>query len=47
MKNLDDNIDDERLRKEFAQYGNITSAKVSDGFYLVILDGYGNSFIVM
>lgn len=47
VKNLDDNIDDERLRKEFAQYGNITSAKVSDGFYLVILDGYGNSFIVM
>lgn len=28
VKNLDDVIDDERLRKEFAQYGNITSAKV-------------------
>jgi len=28
VKNLDDNIDDERLRKEFATYGNITSAKV-------------------
>ncbi|XP_067928551.1 polyadenylate-binding protein 1-like [Watersipora subatra] len=28
VKNLDDNIDDERLRKEFSQYGNITSAKV-------------------
>lgn len=28
MKNLDDTIDDERLRKEFAPYGTITSAKV-------------------
>jgi polyadenylate-binding protein len=28
VKNLDDNIDDERLRKEFAQFGTITSAKV-------------------
>lgn len=28
VKNLDDVIDDERLRKDFAQYGNITSAKV-------------------
>jgi len=28
VKNLDDNIDDERLRKEFAPYGNITSTKV-------------------
>merc|ERR1719339_539902 len=28
IKNLDDTIDDERLRKEFADYGNITSAKV-------------------
>jgi len=28
VKNLDDVIDDERLRKEFATYGNITSAKV-------------------
>merc|ERR1712200_110522 len=27
-KNLDDTIDDERLRKEFAPYGTITSAKV-------------------
>ena len=26
--NLDDSIDDERLRKEFAPYGTITSAKV-------------------
>ncbi|MGH0177457.1 UNVERIFIED_CONTAM: hypothetical protein FKN15_075199 [Acipenser sinensis] len=27
VKNLDDGIDDERLRKEFAPYGTITSAK--------------------
>lgn len=28
VKNLDDNIDDERLRKEFSQFGTITSARV-------------------
>lgn len=28
VKNLDDTIDDERLKKEFAPYGTITSAKV-------------------
>lgn len=28
VKNLDDTIDDEYLRKEFSQYGTITSAKV-------------------
>ncbi len=28
VKNLDDTIDDERLRKEFATHGTITSAKV-------------------
>lgn len=28
VKNLDDSIDDERLRKEFSIYGTITSAKV-------------------
>lgn len=28
VKNLDDNIDDDRLRKEFSQFGTITSAKV-------------------
>jgi len=27
VKNLDDGIDDERLRKEFSPYGTITSAK--------------------
>ncbi|XP_075883187.1 embryonic polyadenylate-binding protein-like [Nelusetta ayraudi] len=32
VKNLDDGIDDERLRKEFAPFGTITSAKVmTDG----------------
>ena len=29
IKNLDDTIDEERLRKEFAPFGTITSAKVS------------------
>ena len=29
VKNLDDGIDDERLRKEFSQFGTITSARVS------------------
>lgn len=29
VKNLDDNIDDERLRREFSQFGTITSARVS------------------
>lgn len=28
VKNLDDQIDDEKLRREFAAFGNITSAKV-------------------
>lgn len=28
VKNLSDNIDDDRLREEFAKYGDITSAKV-------------------
>lgn len=29
VKNLDDTIDDERLRKEFTPFGTITSAKVT------------------
>ena len=29
VKNLDDSIDDEKLRKEFTPFGTITSAKVS------------------
>ncbi|XP_071141728.1 polyadenylate-binding protein 4-like [Mytilus edulis] len=28
VKNLDNNVDDDRLRKEFSQFGTITSAKV-------------------
>lgn len=28
VKNLDDGVDDDRLRKEFSQFGTITSAKV-------------------
>jgi polyadenylate-binding protein len=28
IKNLDDTVDDERLRKEFAKFGTITSAKI-------------------
>ena len=30
VKNLDDTIDDERLRQEFTPYGTITSAKVRE-----------------
>lgn len=33
VKNLDDGIDDERLRKEFSPFGTITSAKVLVLFY--------------
>lgn len=35
IKNLDDTIDDEKLRKEFSPFGSITSAKV---FYSEIWD---------
>jgi RNA recognition motif-containing protein len=34
---LDDNIDDERLRKEFSQFGTITSAKVRNSRTIGIL----------
>ena len=30
IKNLDDTINDEKLRKEFSPFGSITSAKVFD-----------------
>ena len=30
IKNLDDTIDDEKLRKEFSPFGSITSAKVRE-----------------
>lgn len=33
VKNLDDGVDDEKLRTEFAQFGNITSAKVRVKLY--------------
>jgi len=33
IKNLDDTIDDERLRKEFVSFGTITSAMVVIHFY--------------
>ena len=36
VKNLDDIIDDERLRKEFSQFGTITSAKVSASYNNII-----------
>ena len=36
VKNLDDGIDDERLRREFAPYGTITSAKVPRYFIQII-----------
>jgi RNA recognition motif-containing protein len=29
IKNLDDEFDDEKLRKEFTKFGTITSAKVT------------------
>lgn len=35
VKNLDDGIDDERLRKEFSPFGTITSAKVRTNVFLL------------
>ena len=40
VKNLDDTIDDGRLREEFSVYGTITSAKV-------MMDNKGNSKSVL
>ena len=37
IKNIDDNIDDERLQKEFSSYGSITSAKVWCRFVHLLL----------
>jgi len=36
VKNLDDTIDDEMLRKEFSQFGTITSAKVGTFLWMKI-----------
>ena len=41
VKNLDDTIDDEALRKEFAQFGSITSAKVIDFEILSVSNFWG------
>lgn len=35
IKNLDDTIDDEKLRKEFSPFGSITSAKVKWGLGVI------------
>lgn len=43
VKNLDDGIDDERLRKEFSQFGTITSAKVMTESGPKVLQGEGRS----
>lgn len=37
VKNLDDGIDDERLRKEFSPFGTITSAKVRMSTYILVM----------
>lgn len=39
VKNLDDTIDDERLRKEFSVFGTITSAKV------VVIESFKNLYV--
>jgi polyadenylate-binding protein len=41
IKNLDDSIDDERLRQEFSQFGTITSAKVMRDEKTNISKGFG------
>ncbi|KAI8647397.1 hypothetical protein BD408DRAFT_408488 [Parasitella parasitica] len=41
VKNLADNVDDDLLRKEFAQYGHITSAKVMRDELTGVSKGFG------
>ncbi|CDS07593.1 hypothetical protein LRAMOSA01542 [Lichtheimia ramosa] len=41
IKNLDDDVDDERLKQEFSVYGNITSAKVMRDDTTGISRGFG------
>ena len=53
IKNLEDEFDDERLRKEFSKFGNITSAKVwfSEGVLCdsvsVLCDGVGMCYVMV
>ena len=44
VKNLDENIDDEKLRKEFSQFGTITSAKV---FVFLVITFYLINIIIL
>jgi polyadenylate-binding protein len=37
IKNLDDTIDDDRLKKEFSKFGTITSAKVNSYYPSIFL----------
>jgi polyadenylate-binding protein len=46
VKNLDDTIDDERLRKEFTPFGTITSAKVVILItFILMVEDYDNNLI--
>lgn len=42
VKNLDDTIDDDRLRKEFTPFGTITSAKVGCISTIYLVCKYSN-----
>lgn len=44
VKNLDDTIDDERLRKEFSKFGTITSATVKH-FLLIFVFNFELNFV--